>query len=131
MKRRIITFDLIRDADVSGVSGTGRVAEGMVFSDGEAVIHWLGTYPTTTAHPKGITSIRYIHGHSGATRIVINDPVQRLERIAAAHSKEILAGGLTSGLCVECGHRWPCPSWTWASTDRDPLSTWECPDGQS
>lgn len=62
-------FRLIRDVDVSGVSGIGVVAEGVEFTDGEAVIHWFGEYVTTTTHPKGMESIEAIHGHGGLTRV--------------------------------------------------------------
>lgn len=34
------TFALIREADESGVSGIGKVLEGVVFSDGRTVIRW-------------------------------------------------------------------------------------------
>jgi len=42
------TFVLHRDEDVSGVSGTGVVAEGVVFSDGAVVVRWLGKHASTT-----------------------------------------------------------------------------------
>jgi hypothetical protein len=58
-----------RDTDVTGVSGTGLVAEGMQFSDGATVIHWLGDHPSTVVWPD-ISHVEAIHGHSGATRIV-------------------------------------------------------------
>lgn len=122
-------FELHRDTDISGVSGTGKVAEGVIFSDGEAVIHWLGTWPTTTAHPQGVASIKAVHGHGGATRIVLaDDPATRLARIAEAHSKTVGAGGTTDGLCGECELPHPCPTFTWATTDRDPLATWDPAD---
>ena len=38
-------FTLHRDEDVSGVSGTGIVLEGVVFSTGVTVIHWLTPAP--------------------------------------------------------------------------------------
>jgi len=38
-------FTLCREADVSGVSGTGIVLEGVVFSTGAVVIHWLTPPP--------------------------------------------------------------------------------------
>lgn len=123
-------FDLVRDTDFSGVSGVGKVAEGVIFSDGEAVIHWLGTWPTTTAHPAGVRSIKAVHGHGGATRIVLSDPADRLARIAAAHSKYVAGHGMTNGDCNECGDRWPCPTYTWATTDRDPLATWDPADDE-
>lgn len=55
-------------------------------------------------------------------------PKARLARIAQAHSKNQAGGGLTSGDCTECGHPHPCPTWTWATTDRDPLATWDPAD---
>ena len=41
-------FALIRDVDVSGVSGTGVVAEGVQFSDGTCVLRWTAS----TARPR-------------------------------------------------------------------------------
>ncbi|WP_432091054.1 hypothetical protein [Streptomyces sp. NRRL F-5630] len=130
-RRRATLFDLVRDTDISGVSGTGKVAEGVLFSDGHAAIHWLGTWPTTTPHPDGLASVKGVHGHGGATRIVLNDPADRLARIAEAHSKDAASGGMTSGDCAECGHPWPCPTYTWATTDRDPLATWDPADDET
>lgn len=64
-------FRLIRDRDISGVSGEGIVCEGVEFSDGVAVIHWIvGPHSTTTVHPDGVASVVAIHGHGGATRLV-------------------------------------------------------------
>jgi hypothetical protein len=57
----------------------------------------------------------------------------RLARIAEAHSKDASGGGLTSGLCAECGQPWGkdgCPTRVWASTDRDPLATWDPADDE-
>jgi hypothetical protein len=125
-------FELIRDADVSGVSGVGKVAEGVIFSDGHAAVHWLGTWPTTTPHPS-IASIKAVHGHGGATRIVLNDPADRLARIAEAHRKEVGVGGTTSSFCNECGEIWGqsgCPTYVWATTDRDVLATWDPADDE-
>ena len=44
-------FTMERDADTSGVSGTGTVLEGVQFSTGVVVIHWL------TPPPRGSISI--------------------------------------------------------------------------
>ena len=64
-------FVLVRDTDISGVSGVGIVANGILWPDGQAVIHWTGsTYPTTTPHPGGMESVIAVHGHGGATRVV-------------------------------------------------------------
>lgn len=62
-------FQLHHDVDVSGVSGTGLVAEGVTFSDGGGVVRWL-TGPASTVVWEDADSIEKIHGHGGATRIV-------------------------------------------------------------
>ncbi len=49
---------------------------------------------------------------------------ERLARIAEAHSKHVVGGGLTSGLCVECSHVWPCPTWKWCKEEKDALGLW-------
>jgi len=63
------TFRLIRDEDVSGVSGTGYIARGYAFF-GLAFLRWIGEWPTLTIHWRGIKSVEAVHGHSGRTRIV-------------------------------------------------------------
>lgn len=45
------TFTLCRGADASGVSGTGLVLEGTLFSTGVVVVHWL------TPPPRGSIAI--------------------------------------------------------------------------
>lgn len=63
------TFSLQRDRDVSGVSGTGHVADGIEWSDGTVVLRWLTSTPTTTMH-ENIRSVEKVHLHDGATRIL-------------------------------------------------------------
>ena len=65
-------FHLQRDEDVSGVSGTGMVAEGVVFHDGQVVLSWFGQYHTLEISPT-IEQVETIHGHGGLTRIVWED----------------------------------------------------------
>lgn len=68
-------FQLQRDTDVSGVSGTGLVAEGAEFSDGAVVLRWTSAWPTSVVfHERGMESVEAIHGHGGHTRIVWLDP---------------------------------------------------------
>jgi diguanylate cyclase (GGDEF)-like protein len=62
-------FVLVRDQDVSGVSGTGIVAEGVAWSDGSASLRWRGTFPSVVFWPGGVPVIMAVHGHGGATRV--------------------------------------------------------------
>jgi len=69
-------FYLVRHEDITGISGTGVVAEGIEFSDGLVVMRWLpaGTSrpevvkPTTVLHDD-IDSVIGLHGHNGATQV--------------------------------------------------------------
>jgi hypothetical protein len=70
MSRR---FHLQRDHDVSGVSGTGRVADGICWPDGTASVRWLGERPSIVFWDGGFADAEYVHGHGGATRIVWDD----------------------------------------------------------
>lgn len=70
----MIRFVLQRDEDVSGLSGTGTVAEGVVFDDGTAVLRWRGKWPTSVVfHERGLEAVREVHGHGGKTRVVVLD----------------------------------------------------------
>lgn len=63
-------FELNRGEDITGISGTGIVAEGMEFTDGTVVLRWLGKWPTSVVfHDRGIESVMAIHGHGGATHV--------------------------------------------------------------
>jgi hypothetical protein len=35
------SFEVIRQNDETGISGTGKVIEGIIFSDGECVVRWM------------------------------------------------------------------------------------------
>ncbi|MET7776276.1 hypothetical protein ABZU94_10640 [Streptomyces mirabilis] len=85
----LATFLVQRDQDASGISGTGVVAEGVQFSDGWVVTHWLDQAPmwepkTDVWHHKGTQPITKVHGHGGATRIVWTaDQAAATERLRA------------------------------------------------
>lgn len=68
----IRTFKLVRDEDESGVSGTGIVAEGVKWSDGECAVKWL-TFCSSTGIYKNVESVQKVHGHQGKTRVVFDD----------------------------------------------------------
>ena len=61
-------FFLNRSEDVSGVSGTGRVCEGVQFHDGQVVISWFGKYHSVEVWPS-IEAAIAIHGHGGRTAV--------------------------------------------------------------
>lgn len=63
-------FRLERDTDVTGISGTGVVAEGCEFDDGTVALRWRGQWATTVVHDEGIASVHHINGHDGKTRVV-------------------------------------------------------------
>jgi hypothetical protein len=73
-------FTLIRSEDISGISGTGRVLDGVVFHTGQVVVCWrsdikedrtgyssLSIYPSweaflhvhVTPHPEGAAQVRF------------------------------------------------------------------------
>lgn len=66
--RTVRLFNLVRSEDKSGISGTGVVAEGVEFSDGQCVMRWL-TDKSSIAIYKNAERLISIHGHEGATQI--------------------------------------------------------------
>lgn len=59
-------FELVRNEDVSGSSGTGIVAQGVIFDDGTCAMRWLTTMASTAIY-KDIEELQAIHGHEGRT----------------------------------------------------------------
>jgi hypothetical protein len=55
---------------VTGVSGTGTVAEGVEFSDGTVVLKWCVGDHRSTVFWDSITDVEAIHGHDGRTQVV-------------------------------------------------------------
>lgn len=62
-------FYLARSEDPSGISGCGRVADGVQFGDGTCILRWLGPFPATAVWP-GIEPMLKTHGHGGKTTVV-------------------------------------------------------------
>jgi len=126
-------FHLLRHADISGVSGTGIVADGILWPDGTASLRWRGERPSTV-HWDRIADAKAVHGHGGATEIVWDDngsDAVRLARIAEGHHQGQFRAGVVSGTCRECDQVWPCPTYAWATTLRDPLATWNPDDDEA
>lgn len=66
-------FHLQRTVDVTGASGTGRVADGVQWPDGTVSIRWRGDRPSIVFWGN-IENAEHVHGHGGASRIVWDDP---------------------------------------------------------
>lgn len=65
-------FRFFRKEDVSGVSGTGYVAEGVQFASGKVAISFYPVAPTYVASVmvfNSIDEVERIHGHDGKTEI--------------------------------------------------------------
>ena len=72
-------FQLDRKEDVSGVSGTGIVAEGVQFSNGKVVISWLSENTSVVVYDS-MTIAMNVHCHGGKTRVVWVDPMPTPKR---------------------------------------------------
>ena len=59
-------FVLDRAEDATGTSGTGVVAEGLQFSNGQVVIHWLSQLEAINVYANAVVLER-LHGHFGRT----------------------------------------------------------------
>ena len=98
-------FQLHRDTDASGVSGTGIVAEGVEFTSGSCAVHWLSDNPSINLYPS-LAEVKNIHGHGGMTRVVWVEAKKRRSRAKA--KKAVIST--------------PCP------TCRSTPPTGRCPD---
>jgi hypothetical protein len=62
-------FYLQRDVDLSGISGAGHVADGILWEDGTVTLRWLSK-TASTVNWSCLDHVEKVHGHNGATRIV-------------------------------------------------------------
>jgi hypothetical protein len=62
-------FELWRDDDVSGVSGTGLIAEGVKFGDGKCVMRWRTRAASVSVYDS-MKDLEHNHLHGGKSRIV-------------------------------------------------------------
>ena len=72
-------FYLLRHKDLSGNSGEGIVARGMVLPSGRVVLEWL-TFETSINIYQNIESVKHLHGHNGATEIILGSPNEKLKK---------------------------------------------------
>jgi len=81
--RQVRRFQLERDVDVSGVSGTGVVAFGVQAPDGTCVLWWNSEHDSIAIYPS-METLLAIHGHGGMTRAVYIDDMPAAEDGAGA-----------------------------------------------
>ncbi len=68
-------FQLHRDTDITGASGTGLVADGTIWPDGTVSIRWRGDRPSVVFWEE-LSHAYAVHGHGGHTRFVWLDDEQ-------------------------------------------------------
>lgn len=61
-------FYLMRDEDISGSSGMGKVAEAFVSENSKVALFWL-VAPFSTQIYDSVDDLKKIHGHDGRTRL--------------------------------------------------------------
>jgi hypothetical protein len=61
-------FILRRHEDVSGISGTGVVAEGVEFLSGMVALNWFGSHSCVNVY-SSMRTVEELHGHQGATQV--------------------------------------------------------------
>ena len=69
-------FYLNRLEDESGISGTGRVAQGFIFDNGKVALTWLSDHPSMTIYDN-IGEVHAIHSHDGKTEVVMEPDWKR------------------------------------------------------
>jgi hypothetical protein len=122
-------FQLVRHTDVSGVRGTGTLADGVEWPDGAVILRWRGRWPVTSVWEGGLDALLAVHGQGGRTQVHWLPAIQQAglsppgpaapARVAlsagvgGAHSTEQggalwLPAASVDGLCARCGRSWPC-----------------------
>lgn len=84
-------FRLQRTVDATGVSGTGTVADGVLWPDGSAALRWRTQHASTAVYAS-LADVEHIHGHGGATQVVWLDDAGRLDLdVVRARTGRVLA----------------------------------------
>ena len=67
-------FHFERKKDLSGISGIGAVAFGVMFDDGQIALHWEGNHSSINIY-HSVIDLLHIHSHNGATELIWDDPI--------------------------------------------------------
>ncbi|MEV6836796.1 hypothetical protein AB0N17_20190 [Streptomyces sp. NPDC051133] len=68
-----LRFFFRRNEDVTGISGEGHIADGVLWPDGTVSLRWRGPHPKIDFCDRGIDTAEFVHGHGGSTQIVFID----------------------------------------------------------
>lgn len=85
-------FVLVRAEDMSGVSGTGIVAEGIAFSTGKVALAWIRP-PFAIGIFESVFDLMAVHGHQGKTKVRWVDQEER----DADHSQKLSVAWMSFG----------------------------------
>lgn len=111
-------FALRRYEDVTGMSGEGSVADGVLWPDSTASVRWRGEHPSVVFWDRGRTSVEFIHGHAGATEVeFLDDADEPAEATPAEPAPLALRRTIDRALnapvaCTDCGRTVACPCMT-------------------
>lgn len=87
-------FKLWRVVDETGISGTGLIAEGALFSDGTCALRWLTKHHSTALY-ENLATLVAIHGHGGKTQV-------RFPALTAEALRDAVDYGALGGKCLSC-----------------------------
>lgn len=108
-------FVLRRHEDLTGMSGEGTVADGVLWPDGTASVRWRGEHPSIVFWDRGRASVEFIHGHAGATEVQFLDtddePIEQTSTEPAPLAlRRTIDRALTAPVaCPDCGRTLACP----------------------
>ena len=71
-------FWLNRKEDLKGISGTGIVAEGVVFENGQAVLRWRGRHSSLAIY-HSVKEMMMVHNHHNQTELIYDDDPRLME----------------------------------------------------
>jgi hypothetical protein len=95
-------FQLDRVKDSTKISGTGLVAEGVEFEDGQVVLRWYNTGSITIF--KSLQDCRKVHCAGNHTRIIHDGNGKRLDQLQRENMGHSPITKISSGLaqCQQC-----------------------------
>jgi hypothetical protein len=122
-----IPFVLRRNADVTGISGTGVVADGVRFPDGRVATRWRDSQGVAqTCAWDRLGHVKQIHGHNGATVVelmptgalidAVSSVLRELDETYEGASVEKLAADIYRAIAVALDPMTPSPADDFAPT---------------